>query len=42
MIVASQVKGNADVIMILETKLDGTFPADQFVLEGFSKPFRID
>ena len=42
MVVASQVKGNADVIMILETKLGGTFPADQFVLEGFSKPFRTD
>ena len=28
--------------MISETKLDGTFPVDQFVLEGFSKPFRID
>ena len=38
----SQVKGNADVIMISETKLDDTFPVDQFVLEGCSKPFRID
>ena len=27
---------------ILETKLDGIFPVDQFVLESFSKPFRID
>ena len=39
---ASQVKGNADVVMISETKLDDTFPVDQFVLEGFSKPFRVD
>ena len=39
---ASQVEGSADVVMITETKLDDTFPADQFVLEGFSKPFRID
>ena len=39
---ASQVKGNGDMIMISETKLDDTFPVDQFVLEGFSKPFRID
>ena len=28
--------------MISETKLDDTFPVDQFVLEGFSKAFRID
>ena len=38
----SQVKGNANVIMISETKPDDTFPVDQFVLESFSKPFRID
>ena len=34
-ILASQVKGNADVIMISETKLDDTFLVDQFDLEGF-------
>ena len=28
--------------LISETKLDDTFPVDQFVLEGFSKPFKID
>ena len=38
---SSQVKGNADVITILEAKLDYTFPVYQFVLEGCSKPFRI-
>ena len=38
----SQAKGNADVVMISETKLDDTFLVDQFVLEGFNKPFRID
>ena len=39
---ASQVKGNADVVMISKTKLHDTFPVDQFVLKGFSQPFRID
>ena len=34
-ILASQVKGNADVVMISETKLDDTSLVDQFVLEGF-------
>ena len=41
-ILASQVKGNANVIMISETKLDDTLPVDQFVLERFNKPFRND
>ena len=47
---ASQVKVNANVITISETKLDDSLPVDQFVLEcfskpfleGFSKPFRVD
>ena len=39
---ASQIEGNADVIMISETKLNDTFPVDQFVFEGFRKPFRIN
>ena len=34
-ILASQVKGNADVIMISKTKLDDTFLVEQFDLEGF-------
>ena len=37
----SQGKGNANKIMISGTKLDDTSPVDQFVLEGFSKPFRV-
>ena len=40
--VASQVKGNVYVIIISETKLDNTCFVDQLVLEGFSKPSRID
>ena len=39
---ASQVKCNANAIMIYETKLDDTFLVDQFVIEGFSKTLRID
>ena len=37
----SQGKGNANKIMISGTKLDDTSPVDQFVLEGFSKPFKV-
>ena len=39
---ASQVEGNADVVIISETKLDDTFPVGKFVFEGFRKPFRND
>ena len=42
LIFASQVKGNANVVMIVEKQLDDTFPVDQFVLESFSEFFRID
>ena len=38
----SQGKGNANKIMISETKLDNMIPVNQFVLEGFNKPFRVD
>ena len=37
---ASKFKGNTDVIMISEIKLDDTFTVDQLVLEGFSKPYQ--
>ena len=28
--------------MVSETKIDDTFPESQFLIEGFSKPFRLD
>ena len=28
--------------MISETKIDDTFPESQFLIEGFTKPFRLD
>ena len=28
--------------MISETKLDESFPSDQFLLDGYSVPFRFD
>ena len=31
-----------DVLMITETKLDDTFPEQQFYIEGFNIPFRLD
>ena len=31
-----------DVLMITKTKLDDSFPASQFVIQGFCTPFRLD
>ena len=37
-----QITGNIDILMILETKLDSSFPTGQFLVNGYSEPFRID
>ena len=39
---ANQIIGNVDVLVISETKLDASFPIDQFKVPGFSTPFRTD
>ena len=31
-----------DILVLVETKLDNTFPTEQLLLEGFSRPFRMD
>ena len=31
-----------DILLISETKLDDSFPSAQFLLDGFSKPYRLD
>ena len=36
------IQDNIDILIIQETKLDGTFPDGQFYIEGFSPPFRRD
>ena len=38
-----EVMGNkVDIQLISETKLGDTFPLGQFILEGFTPPFRLD
>ena len=39
---AHQVKGNIDILMISETKLDEGFPPSKIFLNGCSVPFRFD
>ena len=36
------VRENVDILIILETKIDNTFPTAQFRLNGFSEPYRKD
>ena len=38
----SFVGNNLDILMVSETRIDDTFPESQFLIEGFSKPFRHD
>ena len=33
---------NMDIISIQETKLDSSFPTQQFILNGYSDPYRLD
>ena len=37
-----KIKGNVDIMMISETKLDNTFPNGQFLIDGFKEPIRLD
>ena len=34
----SFINNNLDIVMISETKIDGTFPGSQFLIESFSVP----
>ena len=36
------VDNKIDVLLISETKLDNTFPLNQFILEGFTPPYSLD
>ena len=37
-----QIKGNIDVLLVLETKIDDSFPIRSFLIDGFSTPYRLD
>ena len=36
------VAKNVDILVVSETKIDGTFPPGQFLIEGFKPPLRYD
>ena len=39
---AQQVTGNIDIQIVSETKLDNNFPVSQFLIDGYTPPFRLD
>ena len=39
---AEFIKNNIDICLISETKIDKTFPKSQFLISGYSPPFRHD
>ena len=36
------IKDKVDIFLISETKLDSSFPSGQFIIKGYSTPFRLD
>ena len=36
------IGNNIDILLISETKLDDSFPSAQFLIKGFSAPYRFD
>ena len=41
-LLAEAVMGNVDILMVTETKIDETFPTTQFIIPGFTSPYRFD
>ena len=39
---AEAVLGNVDILMVAETKNDGSFPTSRFVITGFTLPYHFD
>ena len=36
------IRGKVNIMLISETKIDDSFPQGQFVIDGFSTPYRLD
>ena len=36
------IKDNIDLLMVSETKVDNSFPSEQFRINGYSRPIRLD
>ena len=40
-LLSEQVRGNVDVLMVSETKVDDSFPIGNFIIHSFSPPYRL-
>ena len=36
------ISNHLDILVIVETKLDNSFPTNQFLIPGYNKPYRLD
>ena len=36
------LQGKVDILVFTESKMDLSFPTNQFVIQGYSNPFRFD
>ena len=36
------LSGNLDILVVTESKLDASFPGNQFRMDGYSPPYRVD
>ncbi|MCH2406024.1 MAG: hypothetical protein MK200_07515 [Nitrosopumilus sp.] len=36
------IENRLDVLVLVETKLDDSFPEQQFIIDGYKKPYRLD
>ena len=41
-LLTEKTKGNVNILLISETKVDKSFPESQFKIDGFSNPHRVD
>ena len=41
-LLSSLIGGKIDILLITETKLDATFPTNQFFIQGYSTMYRLD
>ena len=41
-VLESEASKHLDILLISEAKIDESFPSAQFLLDGFSRPYRLD
>ena len=41
-LLTSNLNGKIDILMISETKLDNSFPKSEFIIPGYTEPYRMD